>query len=67
MMKNDEIVWEHREMETLLILQEECSEVAQAISKCFRFGKDGEWEGTTNKQRMENNRFFLLWVISMTI
>ena len=53
MMKNDEIVWEHREMETLLILQEECSEVAQAISKCFRFGKDGEWEGTTNKQRME--------------
>jgi NTP pyrophosphatase (non-canonical NTP hydrolase) len=26
--------------ETLLILMEECAEVAQAISKCFRFGPD---------------------------
>jgi NTP pyrophosphatase (non-canonical NTP hydrolase) len=26
--------------EVLLILQEECAEVAQAISKCFRFGPD---------------------------
>lgn len=26
--------------ETLLILQEECAEVTQAISKCFRFGPD---------------------------
>ena len=52
-MMNNDIVWEHREMETLLILQEECSEVAQAVSKCFRFGKDGEWNGTTNKRRLE--------------
>lgn len=26
--------------ELLLILQEECAEVIQAISKCFRFGPD---------------------------
>jgi len=26
--------------EVLLILQEECAEVIQAISKCFRFGPD---------------------------
>ena len=29
---------EFREM--LLILQEECAEVTQAVSKCFRFGPD---------------------------
>jgi NTP pyrophosphatase (non-canonical NTP hydrolase) len=27
-------------IEILLILQEECAEVSQAISKCFRFGPD---------------------------
>jgi NTP pyrophosphatase (non-canonical NTP hydrolase) len=26
--------------EVMLILQEECAEVTQAISKCFRFGPD---------------------------
>jgi NTP pyrophosphatase (non-canonical NTP hydrolase) len=26
--------------EILIILQEECAEVSQAISKCFRFGPD---------------------------
>jgi NTP pyrophosphatase (non-canonical NTP hydrolase) len=26
--------------EVLLILQEECAEVTQAVSKCFRFGPD---------------------------
>ena len=49
----NEIVWKQNEMEALLILQEECSEVAQAVSKCFRFGKDGEWDGTTNGRRLE--------------
>lgn len=29
-----------RTREILLILQEECAEVTQAISKCFRFGID---------------------------
>ena len=51
-MSND-IVWEAKEMEALHILQEECGETVQAIAKCFRFGKDGEWDGTTNKRRLE--------------
>jgi len=29
---------DEKELEALMITQEECSEVAQAISKCFRFG-----------------------------
>jgi len=29
-----------KEREVLLITSEECSEVTQAISKCFRFGMD---------------------------
>jgi NTP pyrophosphatase (non-canonical NTP hydrolase) len=49
----NDVVWSHKEMETLLILNEECSELSQAISKCFRFGKDGEWDGTTNQRRLE--------------
>jgi len=28
--------------EVMLICQEECAEVTQAISKCFRFGFDSE-------------------------
>ena len=52
-MMNDNVVWEHNEMQALVILQEECAEVSQAISKCFRFGKDGEWEGITNQRRLE--------------
>jgi NTP pyrophosphatase (non-canonical NTP hydrolase) len=43
MKKNDEI---------LLIAQEECAEVTQAISKVFRFGMDAEHNGATNKQRL---------------
>jgi NTP pyrophosphatase (non-canonical NTP hydrolase) len=29
--------------ETLLILQEECAEVIQAISKIYRFGEETRW------------------------
>jgi NTP pyrophosphatase (non-canonical NTP hydrolase) len=39
--------------EILCITQEECAEVSQAISKIFRFGIDSEWNGKTNKQRLE--------------
>lgn len=38
--------------EILLIAQEECAEVTQAISKIFRFGIDGSHNGRTNKQRL---------------
>ena len=39
--------------EVLAITQEECAEVVQAISKVMRFGLEGEYNGTTNKSRLE--------------
>lgn len=36
----------------MAVLQEECAEVIQAISKINRFGMNGEWEGVTNKQAL---------------
>ena len=36
----------------MLIAQEECAEVTQAISKVFRFGIDGEHNNLTNRQRL---------------
>jgi NTP pyrophosphatase (non-canonical NTP hydrolase) len=39
--------------EIMLIAQEECAEVTQAISKVFRFGIDGKHNGITNKQHLE--------------
>lgn len=39
--------------EVMLIAQEECAEVTQAISKVFRFGFDSEYNGRTNKARLE--------------
>ena len=39
--------------EILLITQEECAEVTQAISKVFRFGFDSVHKERTNKDRLE--------------
>ena len=41
------------EKEIMLIAQEECAEVTQAISKVFRFGFESVHNGKTNKQRLE--------------
>ena len=41
-----------QQKEILLITQEECAEVTQAISKIFRFGIDGSYNERTNKQRL---------------
>jgi NTP pyrophosphatase (non-canonical NTP hydrolase) len=38
--------------EVLLITQEECAEVTQAISKVFRFGMDEIYNDRSNKQRL---------------
>lgn len=38
--------------EILLIAQEECAEVTQAISKVFRFGMDAEYNDRTNRERL---------------
>jgi NTP pyrophosphatase (non-canonical NTP hydrolase) len=53
--------------EIMLIAQEECAEVTQAISKVFRFGIGGEHNGATNKQRLEEEVGDLLCMIEMMI
>ena len=54
-----------RQEEIMLICQEECAEVAQAISKVFRFGVDGEHNGATNRERLEEEIGDLLCMIEM--
>jgi len=41
------------ENEVMLIAQEECAEVTQAISKVFRFGFDEVYNGKTNRAHLE--------------
>ena len=51
--------------EVMLIAQEECAEVVQAISKCFRFGPNDEYNSVTNKQRLEEEVGDLLCMIQL--
>lgn len=53
--------------EIMLIAQEECAEVTQAISKVFRFGINGVHNGATNKQRLEEEVGDLLCMVEMMI
>ena len=53
------------EKEILLIAQEECAEVTQAISKIFRFGFDSAHNGETNKQRLTEETGDLLCMIEL--
>jgi len=53
--------------EIMLIAQEECAEVTQAISKVFRFGIGGEHNGATNKSRLEEEVGDLLCMIELMI
>ena len=53
--------------EILLITQEECAEVTQAISKVFRFGMDAEHNGATNRERLEEEVGDLLCMIDLLI
>jgi len=39
--------------EILIIMQEECAEVIQSISKIFRFGEKYKYDGTSNIDRLE--------------
>jgi NTP pyrophosphatase (non-canonical NTP hydrolase) len=40
--------------EALIILQEECAEVIQAVSKCYRFGLDNSHKsGATQRANLE--------------
>lgn len=51
--------------EVLLITQEECAEVVQAISKVFRFGLEDIYNGFTNKERLEEEVGDLLCMIDL--
>jgi NTP pyrophosphatase (non-canonical NTP hydrolase) len=54
-----------KEKEIMLIAQEECAEVVQAISKVFRFGKTDEYNGQTNQQRLEEEVGDLMCMIEL--
>jgi NTP pyrophosphatase (non-canonical NTP hydrolase) len=43
----------NQQKEVLLIAQEECAEVTQAISKIFRFGLLERYNEKTNQERLE--------------
>lgn len=53
--------------EILLITQEECAEVTQAISKVFRFGMDAEHNGVTNREHLEEEVGDLLCMIDLLL
>jgi NTP pyrophosphatase (non-canonical NTP hydrolase) len=55
------------EKEVLLIAQEECAEVTQAISKVFRFGLDGEHNGASNRERLTEEVGDLFCMIQLMI
>lgn len=53
--------------EVLLIAQEECAEVTQAISKIFRFGIDAVHNGVSNREHLEEELGDLQCMIDLMI
>lgn len=53
--------------EILLIMQEECAEVTQAVSKCFRFGLENRKtdNSKTNKEHLEEELGDLVAMITL--
>ena len=58
---------DEKQKEILLITQEECAEVTQAISKCFRFGLDQYKPGKpkTNREHLEEELGDLIAMITL--
>lgn len=54
-----------RELEVLLIAQEECAEVVQAISKLLRFGPNSTWNDRSNQERLEEEIGDLMCMIEL--
>ena len=56
-----------KQKEVLLIAQEECAEVIQAISKIFRFWFDSKWpeDGADNRERLTEEIGDLLAMIKL--
>ena len=44
---------DEKQLETMMILQEECAEVIQIISKIYRFGFDSRWPDETSPNNRE--------------
>jgi hypothetical protein len=53
--------------EILLIAQEECAEVTQAISKVFRFGMEDHHNGVSNREHLEEELGDLMCMIDLLI
>jgi NTP pyrophosphatase (non-canonical NTP hydrolase) len=53
------------DQEVLLITQEECAEVTQAISKVFRFGLYDVFRSKSNRERLEEEVGDLLCMIDL--
>jgi NTP pyrophosphatase (non-canonical NTP hydrolase) len=53
--------------EILLITQEECAEVTQAISKVFRFGMEDSHKEQTNREHLEEEIGDLMCMIDLLI
>ena len=51
--------------EVMLITQEECAEVTQAISKVFRFGFLSEHNGHNNRQHLEEEIGDLMCMVDL--
>ena len=55
------------EKEIMLITQEECAEVTQAISKIFRFGLLSQHNGQSNRERLAEEVGDLMCMIDLMI
>ena len=55
------------EKEIMLITQEECAEVTQAISQIFRFGLLSQHNGQSNRQRLAEEVGDLMCMIDLLI
>lgn len=53
--------------EIMHILQEECAEVIQSISKIFRFGFKSKWESQTNQNHLEEELGDLMAMVTLLI
>lgn len=51
--------------EALVILQEECAEVIQAISKIHRFGPDSVYDGVSNALNLEKELGDVLCLVNI--
>ena len=58
---------EDQTKEILLITQEECAEIIQAISKSFRFGIDTVYKGVSNRAHLEEEIGDFLCMLDLMI